>query len=213
LNTKAKARAARKTREASLVADLNDRLAQAAREILSLRKMVDEVAEDNMALMEAVKRVAEGQDAARSAVVRELDLLRSQIAAELRFQWLRGCCREMAPVRSALERIAAGADYSNAEGMRQHMDSLALSLEGVFRRIGIEQMPVLVGEELFDSSIHDCVKVCRGADSPVPGAAARTVVFVEEHGYLVDGRVAVPAKVWVQKNEEQNLGKEEASAS
>lgn len=198
MNSQAKARAARHAKDSGLLSDLNGSLAETSKRVGEIKRTVDEVAEDNMALLEAVRRAAEGQESFRASVVQEMDMLRAGLAGELVFHSLRNCCRELAPVVSALERMLAGADFSDAESIRQHVGSFAAGMEGVLKRMGMERIAVSVGTDQFDGRIHECVRVCTPADSPLPDAPPKTIVRVDEHGYLVQGRLAMAAKVWVQ---------------
>lgn len=202
MNAQAKARAARQAKEVALLAGLNTAVAEAAKQIGAVHRTVNELAEDNMALLQSLKRSVDGQDTLRTAVVQVVDQTRQQLSGELQFQWLRNCCRELAPVLQAMERMLGADGFADPASTKQHVSSLAITLDGVFRRLGIERMPVREGQDAFDSNLHECIKVCTPADSPIPGAASRTVVFVQEPGYLVQGRLAVPAKVWVQKGDE-----------
>jgi len=198
VNSKAKTRAARHDKDSDLLSALNGSLAETSKRVGEIKRTVDEVAEDNMALLEAVRRSNEGQDAFRASLLQDMDKLRTAFAGELVFHSLRNCCRELAPVVSALERMMDGADFSDAESVKQHVASFAASMEGVLKRMGIERIAVNVGTDLFDARVHECVRVCTPADSPHPEAPAKTIVRIDEHGYLVQGRLAMPARVWVQ---------------
>ncbi|MGA3371737.1 MAG: nucleotide exchange factor GrpE [Terracidiphilus sp.] len=201
MNNKGKVRAVRQARENSSLTALKESLAEAANQIREVKETVDEVAEDNMAVLDAVRRAGEGQEAFRATLLQEMDKLRSAFAGELTFHALRNCCRELAPVVSALERMLQGADFNDAESTRLHVASFAQSMEGVLRRMGIERVAVEVGTELFDGRIHDCVRACTPAESPFPESPPGTIVRVEEHGYRVLARLAIPARVWVQSLE------------
>lgn len=182
-------------------AGLSEQLASLVKSVPAIHHAVEEVAEDNVALMQAVKRASETQDALRTMVLQEIGQLRSDIAGELVAHAPRTYCRDLSPVLNALEGMLEGADFSDGTTIRQHVESLAMTLGAALGRMGIERIPVVVGTDLFDSRIHECVRVCAPTDSPLPGAESRTIVRVQEPGYLVRGRIAMPAKVWVQKIE------------
>jgi molecular chaperone GrpE (heat shock protein) len=152
-------------------------------------------------MMQAIKRAADGQEAIRTAVLQEIGQLRSDVAGELTAQSLRSSCRDLSSVLAALEDMLERADFSDGATIRQHVESLALTLGSAMSRMGIDRMPIIAGTDLFDSRIHECVRVCGHSDSPFPAAPSRTIVRVQEPGFLVRGRVAMPAKVWVQKTE------------
>ena len=162
---------------------------------------LEEVVEDNVALTRLVKGVSDAQDTLRAAVCRELDLLRSEVGGELQVQAVRQCCQELSPVLSALERLVSDGDLSDAETTRQHLVSLAMTLRTGLGRLGIEQLPVTAGTDLFDSRVHDCVRRCSPVESPMPGAARGVIVHVQEPGYTVRGRTIRSAQVWVQAAE------------
>ncbi len=167
--------------------------------IPEIHRVVEEVAEDNVTLLRAVKRSADEQEALRGALLQEFGRLRSEIANELVTHSLRTSCRELSPVLNALEGMLELADFSDTQTTRQHVESLALTLQAALGRLGIRRIAIAVGSDLFDSHSHDCVRVCTISDSPMPDAPARTIVRVQEHGYTVHGTLALPAKVWVQK--------------
>jgi molecular chaperone GrpE (heat shock protein) len=162
---------------------------------------LEEVVEDNVALTRSLKGVSDAQDTLRSAVVRELDLLRTEVGGELQVQALRQCCQELSPVLSVLERLVSDGDLSDAETTRQHLVSLAMTLRAGLGRLGIEQVPVTAGTDLFDSRVHECVRRCAPAESPMPDAARGVIVHVQEPGYAVRGRTVRSAQVWVQASE------------
>jgi molecular chaperone GrpE (heat shock protein) len=174
-----------------------------AKTVPAIRQAVEEVAEDNIAVLQAIRRAGEGQESLRSLVVQEIAQLRNAVARELLAQSLRTYCREISPVLNALEGVLEEADFNDAATTRQHVESIAMTLASALSRMGIEPVPVTVGSDLFDSRTHECVRVCTAADSPIPDAVSRTIVRVQEPGYAVLGKLAVPAKVWVQKLETQ----------
>jgi molecular chaperone GrpE (heat shock protein) len=201
MNNRAKVRVVRQVRENPSLAALNTSITEAANLIRDVKHTVDEVAEDNIAVVDAVRRAGESQEAFRATLLQEMDKLRTAFAGELTFHALRNCCRELAPVVSALERMLQGADFNDPENTRQHVASFAESMEGVLRRMGIERIAVRPGIDLFDGRIHECVRACTAAESPLPEAPPKTIVRVDEHGYMVQGRLAIPARVWVQSLE------------
>jgi molecular chaperone GrpE (heat shock protein) len=178
---------------------LIEALANTAKHIEGIQHAVNEVAEDNMALSGAVNRIGAGQESMRTLIVQEIDRVRSDLAGKLVADVSRRSCRELAPVVDALQRMLAEANFEDAETTRRHVASVVMTLEGAMRRMGIERLPIVEGRDLFDSRLHECVGICTEADSPHPDAPTRTIVRVEAAGYLVDGQLSVPAKVWVQK--------------
>jgi len=209
VSARTKARLARHTKDTEALAAWNE----AAKRLGEIKRTVDEVADDNMAVLEAVRRSGEGQEGFRASVLQEFEKLRAGLAGELLFHSLRNCCRELGPVLSGLERMAQGADFNDPETTRAHVASFAATLEGVLRRLGIERLPICEGSDPFNANLHECVKACAPAESPYPQAPPRTVVRVEEHGYLVQGRLAVPARVWVQELEARDSQPETGAES
>jgi molecular chaperone GrpE (heat shock protein) len=203
----------RKTTQPGVGEDLARDISGMAKSLPAIHHAVEEVAEDNMAMLQAIKRASEGQDALRAAVVQEIAQLRSDLTGELISNTLRNVCSELSPVLNAMESMLAEADFADSSAMRLHMESLAMTLDAALRRMGIERIPVTVGSDLFDSQIHDCVKVCTPPDSPLPDAESRVIVWVQEWGYNVGGRLAKPAKVWVQKLETREFQSEKESTS
>lgn len=187
----------------SRLADVGQSVAHALQQITATRQMVAEVVEDNMALLEAVKRNAENQEGMRATIVREIDHLREQVYAELQFQILKNACKEMVPVLHAIRRMASDGDFSDTEVTRQHVESLASTLDSALRRLGIARLEVCEGVDVFNENLHECIKVCDGRDSPLPDAPHRAIVCVEESGYAINGRLAMPARVWVQRKEDE----------
>jgi molecular chaperone GrpE (heat shock protein) len=189
--------------QATSIAEVQKTAEGIAASLPQLRQALEEVAEDNMALLRAVRCVGDDQQMLRSDLCRELDRLRSDVEGELLSAGLRQHCRELSPVLGALERMLAYADLSDTATMRAHLQSLLLMLESALRRMGIERQSIEVGQDRFDSLVHECVHACSAADSPIPEAARGVIVFVQEPGYLVQGRVAQPAKVWVQQGQRE----------
>ncbi len=186
-----------------LLSEIGQRLTAALQQLADTRAIVAEVAEDNMALLESAKRCADAQEGIRTAVVREADRLREQIFGELQFEILRNACKEFIPILHATKRILADADFANAEEMQRHIESLALALDGVLMRLGIERLEVREGIDLFNVNCHECIKTCGDEDSPLPHAPHRAIVRVEEPGYAIKGRLVMPARVWVQKRAQE----------
>lgn len=196
--------------EQHTLAEMRSELADVAKSVPKIEHALEEVAEDNVALTRSIKAIGESQDSLRSAVCRELDMLRADVTGELLSQALKNYCRELAPVLGAIQRMVADADLSDAALTRQHLVGLATTLQASLSRMGIEQIPVAAGQDQFDSRLHDCVRICTASDSPVPGARHGDVVFVQEQGYLVRGKVALPAKVWVLQAPVPNAQEDEA---
>jgi molecular chaperone GrpE (heat shock protein) len=202
--------AAKKAKQAAAGAGngVGKEVLELAKSVAAIHHAVEEVAEDNIALMQTVRRTADSQDALRALLLQEIGQLRSDLTGELAANALRNCCRELSPVLNALEGMLAGGDFSGAATTRQHVESLAMTMSAAFSRLGIERIVIVPGTDLFDSRIHDCVRVCSSSDSPIPAAPSRTIVRVIEAGYMVRGRLAMPAKVWVQNLEGDNVEKE-----
>jgi molecular chaperone GrpE (heat shock protein) len=193
--------AAKKAKQEAGTAGLSTQLDGLVRAVPAIRHAVEEVAEDNVALMQTLTRAVEGQDALRGVLLQEIRQLRSDVGDEIAAQLLKGYCRELSPVLNALEAMLGMADFSDGATIRQHVESVASTLQAALGRMGIERIPIAVGTDLFNENVHDCVRACGTSDSPLPEAASRIIVRVQEPGYRVRGRIAVPAKVWVQKIE------------
>ena len=198
MSNKSATNAKRQQKRNERSAAINTTIMEATKNINIIRQSVDEIVEDNIAVVNAVKRLHTDQNALRSAILVEIDKLRIAIAQEISVHALRGICMEFAPMSSVLDHLLQKADFSNAELIREHIESFARSFERALQRQGIERMPIVVGSDLFDIRLHECVKSCEPADSPFPEAPPKTIVFIQEYGYLLRGQVAQPAKVWVQ---------------
>lgn len=196
-------RQARVNRAAS-IAEIERTVAEVAKSVPQIQQALEEVAEDNMALTRAIKSVTDHQDSLRTEMCREIDRLRTDVASELLAQTLKQYCRELSPSVSALDRILATGDLSDAVTTRQHLESLATTLQAALLRMGIERIAIEAGRDLFDSKWHDCVHTCTAENSSFHGAVNGVVVFVQEPGYTVRGKLAQPAKVWVYKEQEQS---------
>ncbi len=201
--------AAKRAKQAGETDGLANEIASLVKTFPSLHHAVEEVAEDNIALVQAIRRVAENQETQRTVLLQEIDRLRAGITTELVAHSLKNACRELSPVLNALEGMLDLGDFSDAAVTRQHVESVAATLKSALGRIGIEPVPIVVGTDLFDSRIHECVSARTASDSPFPEAADRTIVKVVEPGYTVQGRLALPAKVWVQKLEMQESKQQE----
>ena len=185
--------------QTAALAEIQKSLADMGKHVPELHTALEEVVEDNLALSRAVKGVSDSQESLRVDVCRELDRLRTDVTGELLAQTLRLCCRELAPVSNAVERMLASADFTDADMTRQHLQSLATTLEAAMLRLGIERLPIVVGQDQFNSRIHDCVRTCTRDDSPILDARHGAIVFVQEPGYTIGGTIAQPARVWVQQ--------------
>lgn len=186
-------------------AAMRKELAEIGKSVLTVCGAVEELAEDYIALRRDVKKTADVQEAFRLVMLQEIGELRSQVSRELTTHFLRNCCREFSPVLNALERMLAEGNFADSQTIQQHVESLAITLAAAFGRIGLERIPITAGTDLFDSRIHECVRVCTSSDSPFPEAPSRTIVRVQEPGYTIQDRLAVPARVWVQKMETQEI--------
>jgi molecular chaperone GrpE (heat shock protein) len=183
------------------LAELRKKIDEVAGSVPGLLRAVEEVAEDNVALVKAVKHAADEQGNLRATLLGEIDQLRSELTGKMISQALRQACREFAPVVHALQRMLDENDFDNAATTREHVGSVLTTLESGLTRMKIERVPITAGQDPFNPHIHECVGVCRASDSPFPDAVTGTIVRVQEHGYRVQGRLALPAKVWVQKLE------------
>lgn len=196
--SKAKAKQAQQKRTQA-AEEMRKQVAEIAKTTLpQLQKDLEEVADDNMSLLSAVKGLREGQASLKSGVARELARLSDELASASLYRTLIGYCRDLAPVQNAIERMLDSADFSDGDTTRKHVESFALTLRSVLERMGFEQMAIVVGEDAFDSKVHDCVRTCSEEDTPFPEAAPGTVVKVEENGYTLTGKTVLPARVWVQ---------------
>jgi molecular chaperone GrpE len=163
----------------------------------AINKLLEEIADDNTHLVGSLNRVLEAQDAFRGHFVRELDQLRKEVSGSLVFGVVKDLCREVIPPLNAMEAMLLGAEFSDSETIRSHVNSLAITLRAVLARMGVERISVAPGEEVFDPSKHLCVGLRSPVESPFPRAPARTIVRVVEDGYLLGSRVLSPAKVEV----------------
>jgi molecular chaperone GrpE (heat shock protein) len=186
--------------------ELQKSLAEVAKCVPQINLAIEEVAEDNVALARSVRSVSDGQETLRTALCRELDSLRADVTGELQSQALKGYCRELTPVLSAIERMLSDVDLLTVDTTRQHLESLATTFRAALHRMGIERMTVNAGVDPFDSLVHDCVRTCTPEDSPVPDAGHGIVVHVQEPGYAIRGRVVQAARVWVQLRREAPSG-------
>jgi molecular chaperone GrpE (heat shock protein) len=195
----------KKTLQADESAALRRELAEIGKSILAFYNTAEELAEDYIALRQTVKKIADAQESVRLVMLQEICELRSQVSGELTAHFLRNCCRELAPVLNALQSMLAESDFSDPQTIRQHVESLAITLGAAFGRMGLERIPITVGTDLFDSQMHDCVRICTPLDSPFPEAPSRTIVRIQEPGYTIQNRPAIPARVWVQKVEPREI--------
>lgn len=202
-------RAQERANQAAQLAEIQKGLADVVKGVPGIHHALEEVVEDNMALTRSVKSVGDNQELLRAAVCRELDLLRTEVAGELLSHALKTYCRELTPVLSAVERMLTDADLGDEQTTRQHLESLATTFRAALVRMGIERLSVAAGQDHFDSRLHDCVRSCIPPDSPVPDAPHGVVVYVQEHGYAVRGKVAQAAKVWVQQRHEPKIAQPE----
>jgi len=120
------------------IAEIQKSLADVGKSVPQLHHALEEVVEDNMALSRAVKGVSDSQESLRTDVCREIDRLRTDVAGELLSQALKQYCRELSPALNAVERMLADADLADAAMTRQHLESLAMTLQSALLRMGIE---------------------------------------------------------------------------
>lgn len=177
--------------------DQNGRLDQMA-------ELLEEIAEDNTAVVSALSRVTESHEGLRADLVREVRVLREEIAGALAYRALKDICVELIPPLAAMEAMMNGADFTDTNTIRSHVGALSVTLRSVLSRMGAEKIPVSPGEEAFDPNRHFCVQLCAPEDSPFPSAPPRTVVRVVEDGYTLAGHVLSPAKVEVQAESSTN---------
>lgn len=163
-----------------------------------MTELLNELAEDNTAVVGGINRVLETQQGLRADLVREVVLLREELAGGLIYRALKDLCNELIPPLTATEAMLAQADFNNAATIRGHVGSLALTLRNVLHRLGAEKIAITLGEETFNPYLHSCVQVLTPDDSPFPHAAPHTVVRLIEDGYTLGGHILSPAKVEIQ---------------
>ncbi len=165
-----------------------------------IRHGVEELTEDNVHILDAITRLHKEQGLTRSTFLQEIGKLRDAISDELALLTLRNICMELTPLLNVLERMLQSADLQDADKTRDHLFSFSQAFERALQRTGIDRLPVVAGKDLFNPHFHDCVKVCKPEESPFPEAPPKTIVFIEENGYTLRGRLALPARVWVQES-------------
>jgi molecular chaperone GrpE (heat shock protein) len=163
-----------------------------------LVRAVEELAEDNVVVIDAANRIREGQMSLQADLLRELGRLRDEFAGALAFRTLKDVCNGLIPSLNAMEAMLDGADFADTETIRGHVSGLAITLRSTLGRMGVEQIPISLGEEVLDPSRHLCVSLVAPGDSPFPSAPHRTIVRIVEEGYMLAGQVLLPSRVDVQ---------------
>ncbi|HEX8070620.1 MAG TPA: nucleotide exchange factor GrpE [Pyrinomonadaceae bacterium] len=163
-----------------------------------MARLLEEIADDNTAVAGSIGRVLDAQEALRAEVARGLDQLREDFAGALTYRVLKDLCGELIRPLAAMERMVAGADFADPAQIREHVESLVVTLQSVLARLGAEKISVAPGAAQFDPAAHRCVRLLAPAESPFPSAPPRTVVRVVEDGYTLAGRLLAPAQVEVQ---------------
>src|SRR5205807_3051607 len=108
---------------------------------------------------------------------------------------LKDLCVELIGPLGAMETMLASTECTEPDAVAGHVRSLVVTLHGVLNRMGAERIVVGIGAEPFNPNRHRCVGQVGPDRSPFPDAPPRTVVRLAEDGYLLDGRVLVPAAV------------------
>jgi molecular chaperone GrpE (heat shock protein) len=160
--------------------------------------LLEEVVEDNTAVTTSMNQIGNAQRALSADVTRELAELRRDIAGGLAYRTLKDLCVELIGPLGAMEAMLAHADFTEPGAIEGHVRSLVMTLHGVLNRMGAERIIVGLGAEPFNPNKHRCVGQVEPDHSPFPDAPPRTVVRLAENGYLLDGRVLVPAAVEIQ---------------
>ncbi|RJQ75390.1 nucleotide exchange factor GrpE [Pseudonocardiaceae bacterium YIM PH 21723] len=164
--------------------------------------LLEEVVEDNTAVTTSMNQLGQSQRALGTDLVRQLAELRRDIATGLTYRTLKDLCVELIGPLGAIEAMLEHADFTEPEAIAGHVRSLAVTLRGVLSRMGAERIGVEVGMELFNPHRHRCVGQVAPDLSPFPDAPARTVTRLLEDGYLLDGRVLIPAAVEIQTGQQ-----------
>ncbi len=163
-----------------------------------LARLLEEVVEDNTQVVETIQRVLDNQNSFRSDMIREMGMIRDDFQGSLAYRTLKDLCGELIMPLGAMEAMLEYDDFSDPERIREHVNSLVITLHTVLSRMGAEKIPVSPGEDRFDPNQHLCVRLLAPQDSPFPSAPPRTVVCILEDGYLLNGKLLIPAKVEVQ---------------
>jgi molecular chaperone GrpE (heat shock protein) len=171
--------------------DLGPRLDQ-------IEQHLEEIAEDNTSVVAELRRIEHARQESADALTRTVTGLRDDLEATLAYNALRDLCTAVIGPLSAIETMAAEADFTDPALAAAHVRGLALTLRGVLTRMGAEVIPVVVGHDLYDPARHRCVGVVRPDESPFPDARAHTVVRVVEDGYDLGRRQLTPAQVEIQ---------------
>lgn len=172
-------------------------------ELTKITELLEEVAEDNATAILSLNDIKSGQSQMRSDFVRQLDQLRDDFQSNLVYQSLKDVCRELVMPLNIIEQIIESSDFSDPDVIRGHVSSLAITLQSVLARMGVEKISITPGTERFDQTNHFCVSVVQPVDSPFPDAEPQTIVRVLEDGYMLAGKVLTPARVEIQAG--QNL--------
>src|ERR1039458_6460181 len=96
-----------------------------------MHQLLDELAEDNTAVAGSINRIRESQDQLRADLARELASLRGDFSGALTYRVLKDVCNELIPPLVAIENMLTQADFDDPATIRNHVDSLAISLRSV----------------------------------------------------------------------------------
>lgn len=163
-----------------------------------LSHLLEETVEDNTQIIGTLQRVLEAQTALRSDLTRDFTMLREDFQENLAYRTLKDLCNELIMPLNAIEAMLAQSDFSDAQVIREHVESLAITLTHVLGRMGATKISVSPGEDRFDPKLHLCVRLVTPQESPFPSAAPKMVVRVMQHGYMLHSKVLVPGQVEVQ---------------
>ena len=168
-----------------------------------LSHLLEEVTDDNAQIIGALQRVQEAHSGLRTDMIREFNTLREDFRENLTYRTLKDLCTELIMPLSAIEAMLEQGDFSNPDIIRDHVNSLAITLNNVLERMGATKIPIAPGEDRFDPNRHLCVRLVTPDESPFPGAEPKTVVRVRQHGFMLYSKVLVPAQVEIQTERRQ----------
>lgn len=172
--------------------------------LTKITELIEEVAEDNATAISSLNDIKNSQNQMRSDFIRQLDNLREDFQSNLVYQSLKDICRELVMPLNVIEQMIEVSDFSDTEVIRGHVSSLAITLQSVLARMGVEKISITPGKEIFDQTKHFCVNVVEPTNSPFPDAAPQTIVRVLEDGYILADRVLSPARVEIQTSQKIN---------
>lgn len=172
-----------------------------SQQLQEMTELLEEIVQDNTAMVGNFNRVLENQEGLRSDVFREFGLLRQEIVGSLRYQALKDICREISAPLAAMETMLDQADFADAKTIRDHVNSLVVTLQNLLSQMGVEKIPIIPGNDLFDPNYHKCISLRTPSESPFPDAPKNTIVRILEDGYMLSGYLMSAAKVEVQSEQ------------